>query len=319
MQKSLDLASVVIPVCNAEPYLEDTLESVFAQTYPHIEIIAVDDGSKDRSVDILESHSDRLVLIKQKNGGAAVARNRGVREARGKWIAFLDADDLWSPDKIQRQLDACGHRVWSYTDSIFMGGVNNGKKDSDLNEKYQGRVLEMLVCNNFVGTSSVLIQRQVCLDAGGFSETLQYIEDWDFWIRLASTHEIAYVDEPLVRYRVHSSSKSRSTRTTLPYHMKVIERVFAEGGAAERLRHLMPSAKARSYSICSHIAEEEGDYSFAFRCSVLACRQDPRRIKFWERVFKAFAKYLMYVVGRPYAQHIWWLAMIQAFEPVVPI
>ena len=124
MQKSIsDVVSVVIPVCNAEQYLEDTLKSVFAQTYPHIEIIAVDDGSKDRSVDILESYSDRLVLIKQKNSSAAAARNRGVREAKGKWIAFLDADDLWSPDKIQRQLDACGDCVWSYTDSIFVGGV----------------------------------------------------------------------------------------------------------------------------------------------------------------------------------------------------
>jgi glycosyltransferase involved in cell wall biosynthesis len=320
MQKSIsDVVSVVIPVCNAERFLEDTLKSVFAQTYPHIEIIAVDDGSTDRSVDILESYSDRLVLIKQKYSSAAAARNRGVREARGKWIAFLDADDLWSPDKIQRQLDACGRCVWSYTDCIFMGGVNDGKKDGDLNKKYQGRVLEMLVHNNFVGTSSVLIQRQAYLDAGGFSESLQFIEDWELWIRLATAHEIAYLNEPLVRYRVHSSSASRNTRNTLPYHMKVIERAFAEGGPAERLRHLMPSAKARSYSTCSQIAEEEGDYSHAFRCSVLACRQEPLGIRLWERAFKSFVKYLMYSIGRPVAQHAWWLAMIYAFEPVVPV
>jgi len=200
-----------------------------------------------------------------------------------------------------------------------VGGVNDGKKDSDLNEKYQGRVLEMLVCNNFVCASSVLVRKQAYLDAGGFSEPLRLIEDWELWIRLASVHEIAYVDEPLVRYRVHSSSASRSTRNTLPYHMKVIESVFAEGGPAERLRHLMPSAKARSYSICSQIAEEEGDYSFAFRCSVLACWQEPLGIRLWERAFKAFVKYLMYLVGRPVAQHIWWLAMINAFEPVVPV
>ena len=318
MQNAMsDVVSVVIPVCNAEPYLEDTLKSVFAQTYPHIEIIAVDDGSTDRSVDILERYSDRLVLIKQKNSNAAAARNRGVREATGKWIAFLDADDLWSPDKIRRQLDACGHCVWSYTDSIFMGGVNDGKKDSDLNKKYQGRVLEMLVCNNFVGASSVMIQRQVYLDAGGFNEPLQSIEDWELWIRLASVHEIAYVNEPLVTYRVHSSSASRSTHKTLPYHMKVIEMVFAEGGPAERLRHLMPSAKARSYSICSQIAEEEGDYSFAFRCSVLACRQEPLGTRLWERAFKSFVKYLMYLIGRPVAQHAWWLVLIMAFEPLV--
>jgi len=298
MQESMsDVVSVVIPVRNADRYLEDTLQSVFAQTYPHIQVIAVDDGSQDRSVDILERHSDRLVLIKQKNSGAAAARNRGVRVAKGKWIAFLDADDLWSPDKIQRQLDACGRCAWSYTDVIFMGGVNDGRKDSDLNKKYQGRVLEMLVCNNFISTSSVLIHRDVYLDAGGFSETLQSIEDWELWIRLASVHEIAYVDEPLVKYRVHSSSSSRNTRNTLPYHMKVIERAFAENGPAGSLRHLMSSAKARSYSICSQIAEEEGDCSFALRCSVMACRQEPLGIRLWERVFKSFVKYLMHLVG----------------------
>jgi glycosyltransferase involved in cell wall biosynthesis len=259
------------------------------------------------------------VLVRQKSSNAAVARHRGVREATGKWVAFLDADDLWSPDKIQRQLDACGQCVWCYTDCIFMGGVNDGRKDSDLNKKYQGRVLERLVCNNFVGTSSVLVQRQAYLDAGGFNELLQFIEDWDLWIRLASVHEIVYVNEPLVRYRVHSSSASRNTRITLPYHMKVIEKVFAEGGPAGRLRHLMPSAKARSYSICSQIAEEEGDYSFAFRSSVLACRQEPLETKLWERAFKSFVKYLMHMIGRPVAQHAWWLAMIMAFEPVVPL
>jgi hypothetical protein len=177
----------------------------------------------------------------------------------------------------------------------------------------------MLVRNNFVCVSSVLIEREAYLDAGGFSESLQSIEDWELWIRVANVHEIAYVNEPLVRYRVHSSSMSRSTRHTLPYHMKVIEKVFAQGGPAERFRYQMPSAKARSYSICSQIAEEEGDYSFAFRCSVRACQQEPLGIKLWQRAFKSFVKYLMSLVGRPVAQHTWWLVMLAAFEHVMPL
>ena len=315
-ERASDLVSVIIPVYNAEAYLEDTLKSVLAQTYPHIEIIAVDDGSSDRSIDILQQYSDRVVLAKQRNGGCAAARNRGVREARGKWIAFLDADDLWSPDKIRRQLDTRGHCLWSHTDSIFMGGVNDGRKDSELTRKYQGRVLEMLVQSNFVCVSSVLIDREAHVDAGGFSENLRSIEDWEMWIRLASVHEIAYVNEPLVTYRVRSSSLSRSTRNTLPYHMKVIESVFAEGGPAERLRHQMSSAKARSYSICSHIAEEEGDYSFAFRCSVKACQQEPLGMKRWERALKSFTKYLMSLVRRP-AGHTWWPVMLVVFEHAI--
>ncbi len=304
-----DLVSVVIPVHNAERYLEATLKSVFAQSYPHTEIIAVDDGSEDRSVDILKRYSDRVVLLRQPNSGAAAARNRGVQAASGEWIAFLDADDLWSPRKLQRQFDGRGNCLWSYTDAVFVGGVNDGRKDSELNEKYHGPVLERLVCNNFVCLSSVLIQKQAYLNAGGFSERIRYVEDWELWIRLASEYEIAYVDEPLVKYRIHSASGSRSTRKTLPQHLKVIDLAFAEGSPAGRLRHLMPYAKARSYSICSQIAEEEGDYSFGFRCSMLACRQQPLKVVLWIRALKAFLKYVLSLTGKPVAQHSCWLAV----------
>ena len=296
-ERASGLVSVVIPVYNAEPYLEDTLKSVFAQTYPHIEIIAVDDGSSDRSVDILKRYSGRVALVKQKNSGPAVARNRGVREARGKWIAFLDADDLWAPDKIQRQLDTCGRFVWSHTDSVFSGGANDGRRDSDFTAKHQGKVLEKLICTNFVSTSTVMIERKVFLDIGGFDESLRSIQDWELWIRVAKSNDIGYLDEPLTKYRVHAVSVSRNTRRTLPNHLKVIEKVFALDGPAERLRHLMPSAKASSYSICSQIAEEEGDLSFALRCSVLACKEEPTKLPRWVRAAKTLVKYLLSVLG----------------------
>ena len=303
MQKTAsDLVSVVIPVYNAEKYLEETLASIFAQTYPHIEIVAVDDGSKDLSIQILEQYPDRIHVVKQANAGAAVARNRGVQEAKGKWVAFLDADDLWTPDKIQRQLEACGSYAWSHSDSVLVGGVNDGRKDSDFTEKHQGQILEQLICSNFIGTSTLMIQRQVFLDAGGFDEALRSIQDWELWIRIARQHPIGYVDAPLMKYRVHAVSASRSTRKTLPNHLKVIDKVFAIGGPAEELSHLKSSAKARSYGICSQIAEEEGDFSFALRCSVLACLQEPTDPSRWVRVFKAFIKYMLSLFG--YKKHL---------------
>jgi glycosyltransferase involved in cell wall biosynthesis len=310
-----DLVSVVVPVRNAERYLEAALTSVLAQSYPHIEIIAVDDGSDDRSVEILERYAGRVTLLRQPNRGAAAARNRGVRAARGEWIAFIDADDVWSPTKVQRQLEAIGRRSWCYTDSVFVGGVNDGRRDSELNEKCHGWVLEKLVCNNFVCTSSVLIKRQAYLDAGGFSEGFRYVEDWDLWIRVASAHEVAYVNEPLVEYRVHSASVSRVTRHTLPQHLKVIDRAFAVGSPAEGLRHLIPSAKARSYSICSQIAEEERDFYFGFRCSLLACGQQPLQAGLWIRALKASVKYLLSLIGKPLAQYYCWLAMLLDLWP----
>ena len=288
-----DLVSVVIPVYNAEKYLEETLASVFAQTYPHIEIVAVDDGSKDRSIQILEQYPGRIHVIKQSNSGAAAARNRGAREAKGKWIAFLDADDLWMPDKVQRQLETCSEYAWSHTDSVFFGGVNDGRKDSDFTEKYQGQILEQLICSNFVGTSTLMIQRQVFLDAGGFDESLRSIQDWELWIRIARQHPIGYMDAPLMKYRVHAVSASRSTRKTLPNHLKVIDKVFAIGGPAEALSHLKSSAKARSYGICSHIAEEEGDYDFALMCAANALRQGPTQLQRWISLVKIAVKYIL--------------------------
>lgn len=288
--EAVDLVSVVIPVFNAGKYLEETLASILAQSYPAIEVVAVDDGSKDDSVAILERFSGRLKLVKQQNSGAAAARNRGVREASGKWIAFLDADDIWDSAKLERQLAQCGALAWSYTDSVFMGGVNEGRLDSEFTPKRQGMVLEALVLSNFIGTSSVMIEREKFLQIGGFDESLRSIQDWDLWLRLAREYPIGYVDTPLVRYRVHNSSASRSTRKTLPNHIRVIEKAFVKDGPAANLTHLKPRALACSFSTCSHIAEEEGDWRFAVRCALDACRQVPSSGAYWKRAAKVLVK-----------------------------
>jgi hypothetical protein len=135
------------------------------------------------------------------------------------------------------------------------------------------------------------------LDAGGFDESLRSTQDWELWIRVARFNDIGYLNEPLTKYRVHAISTSRNTRKTLPNHLKVIEKVFSLDGPAEGLRHLMPSAKASSYSICSQIAEEEGDFSFALRCSVLACKEEPTKLMRWERATKTLVKYLLSILG----------------------
>src|SRR5690606_9418837 len=146
--------SVVIPVFNAASYLLETLASVQAQTYPAIEVIAVDDGSVDESLDMLESFPGSIKIIRQQNSGPAAARNRGAQEASGRWIAFLDADDVWESDKIERQLAACSRFIWSYTDLVFVGGGNDGRRDSEFTQKHSGMILEHLVRSNFIGTSS---------------------------------------------------------------------------------------------------------------------------------------------------------------------
>ena len=292
-----DLVSIVIPVYNAEKYLVEALESAINQTYQNIEIVAVDDGSSDRSIQILESYGSKIKLVKQSNSGPAVARNRGVREAGGKWIAFLDSDDIWDLDKIRQQLDSVGSNKWCYTDSVFMGGVNDGKRDGLFNTKHSGNVFEKLIYVNFIGTSCLLIEREMFLQAGGFDEELRSIEDWELWIRLSKKNPISYIDEALVNYRIHPSSDSRGTRRTLPSHMAVINKVFGAGGVAQGYTKLRSSAKANSFGICSQIAEEEGDYFFSLRCAARALAHEPFNFRRIDRTVKVFIKSALSIIG----------------------
>ena len=287
-----DLVSIVVPVYNGETNLQETLNSVYMQTYTNIELIVVDDGSTDKTLTILEQNSAYLRLIHQDNKGAAAARNLGVKEAKGSWIAFLDADDLWEPKKLERQMAACSRYVWSYTDVVFLGGVNNGRRDSQFTRKYQGQILEKIACGNFIGTSAVMVRRQAFIEAGGFDESLRSIQDWDLWVRLSALYEAGYLDEPLVHYRVHAKSSSRSTRKTYPYHMKVIEKIFSPDGPAASCSWLKSAAKAMSNGICSQIAEEEGDYAFALKCAANAARFQPKDMARWIRLLKSSVKFL---------------------------
>ncbi len=292
-----DTVSVVMPVYNGEGHIAKTIISVKEQTYPKVELIVVDDGSSDSTCEIVKGFDGFSVnLFRQQNQGSAAARNRGVHEASGDWIAFLDADDLWLPTKLEDQLASCGDREWSYTDTIFLGGVNDGRRDSDFTKKYSGDILEELVKGNFISTSTVLVSRQAFLAVGGFDESLQSIQDWELWTRLAAHSPLGYVNKPLTQYRVHANSTSRSTRKTLPNHLRVIDRIFAKDGAGSQFQHLKNSAKARSCGICSYIAEEEGDPSFALRCAFQAWQYEPASSLRGIRVLKVFTKWIFGVV-----------------------
>jgi glycosyltransferase involved in cell wall biosynthesis len=290
----LPTVSVVIPNFNGELHIRETLDSVFSQSISNLEIIVVDDGSTDGSIQLLKSYGDRIHLIQQQNNGPAAARNRGVEAARSNWIAFLDADDIWIPNKLEQQLILAKNYRWSHTDSEFVGGANNGRRDSEFTKKYSGNILEDLVSGNFIGTSTVLLQREIFLEAGGFDTSLRSIQDWDLWVRLAKLYPIGYIDQPLLKYRVHSTSTSRNTRKTLPNHLAVIEKIFSPTGPAVNLRHLHKPAKAKSYEICSLIAEEEKDYGFSIKCTTNAWLCRPSNLSLLKRILKVSIKYLLH-------------------------
>ncbi len=286
------LVSVIIPAFNSEKYITECIDSVLTQTYQNIEIIIVNDGSTDNTVDIVSEYkNDQIKLFHQKNSGAAAARNHGIKQASGVWIAFIDADDIWLPDKLQKQLKHCANQGWSHTDMFFHGDVYpKHTKNTAFTSKHSGFILKNLLIENSIGTSSVLIKKEILQELGGFNTDLRALQDWELWLRVAEKHQVCYFDEPLVYYRVHSSSVSRNVRKTLPCHLNLIDSTFSQQGIARHLQELKHEALSRSCQICSQIAEQEDDYLFSCSCAIKSLRYQPQDTSNYSRLIKIIIK-----------------------------
>ena len=284
---SQDLVSVVIPAYNAETYLRETLDSVLRQTYRPLEIIVVDDGSVDSTPKILSGYQQLVKVIQQPNAGVAAACNTGVEAACGEWIALLDADDLWAPEKIEYQMRACRDGVISYTDCICFGDHIKDVRRSSFEPPHSGQVLREVVVRNFITKSSVMVLRDVYRRYGGFPMDFDAVEDWPLWISVCAENEILYCPEPLVRYRVHRQSKSMKCRNTMRDHLRIISRSFGPGGVAEALPELKSKALSSSYSIHCHYAMETKDWNFALRCAAGALVWAPGNVAHWKNLLKA--------------------------------
>jgi glycosyltransferase involved in cell wall biosynthesis len=216
--------SVIIPAYNAAEFIRSTLESVLAQDYQNLEVIVINDGSKDDTAKIVQSFGPPVQVVSTDNGGVARARNRGIQLAEGDFIAFLDADDLWEPDKISSQVEAIDedHRL-IYTDTHAFGvdnlpytGISAGQ------ELPSGDIRIQLIERNFIATSSVLMDRDICKKISGFNHNIPVGEDWDYWLRAISCTGAKYVNKPLVRYRVQLDSLSRNTGNLISGSLMVI-------------------------------------------------------------------------------------------------
>jgi glycosyltransferase involved in cell wall biosynthesis len=214
------LVSVVIPAYNAEATIDDTLRSVRSQTHRNLEIIVVDDGSTDRTTSVVKTHAaidGRVTLITQENAGVAAARNAGWQSARSALIAFVDADDLWAPSKIERQLDVIlsgGPRVGLVYTWFALVDEHNRVRCKVRGFDIAGDVLDHTLMGNVVGhASSPLIRRQALVEAGGFDSGLRDAgihgcEDMLLYHRIATRFHFGLVPEHLTGYRVASGRMS---------------------------------------------------------------------------------------------------------------
>ncbi len=241
--------SVVIPAFNAEAFIRETIESVKAQTVAGVEVIVVDDGSTDRTREEVERFGAPVRLLRQQRGGAAQARNAGVAAAQGEWLAFLDADDTWLPDKLERQL-ADAARTGApllFTDRLNIGARGPlPERQSDIQPLIEGDIFESLLLGNFITTSSVLLRREVFDEVGQFSADplLPPAEDWDLWLRVAHAHRAAACRTPLVRYRHVATGASRNVERMNRARGLVVERALQ----LPRGQALSPSRRRQIWS-----------------------------------------------------------------------
>jgi glycosyltransferase involved in cell wall biosynthesis len=216
------LVSVVVPVYNGERFIGRTLASALAQTYRPLEVIVVDDGSTDRTANLVEAaaaRDSRVRSFRTQNSGVAAARNFGISQARGKLIAMLDADDLWHPEKIARQV-AVMNASSANVGLIYCWAIEIDENDTvipsvrhiGLRPAYQGLVTAELASGNFIQTSSAPLMKRACIDqVGGYDIELQPqgAEDWKLYLALSEVCEFAVVPEYLVGYRQSTESLTR--------------------------------------------------------------------------------------------------------------
>jgi glycosyltransferase involved in cell wall biosynthesis len=219
------LVSVILPVHDRAAWVGRAIESVLAQTYRHRELWVVDDGSTDDTRRVLARFGSRIEVLEQAHAGAYAARNLGLRHARGELVAFLDSDDAWHPDRLERQLPLLARPQVGlvFGDAVHLHvGVPPARRPRtsfQITRPYRGRVSRHFAWDNFVPTSSVLVRRRCFEELGGFRIHPRLSADYPMWYRIARRYELDYVPEPVFTYSIHPQGISHDLRAALTTRM----------------------------------------------------------------------------------------------------
>ena len=213
-KKENPLVSVIIPTYNRGWILKETINSVLAQNFTNFELIVVNDGSTDNTQDILSSYKEDIVVLRQDNKGVSSARNRGIVSASGRFIAFLDSDDLWLPKKLSTQVDFFNTNPDALICQTEEKWIRNSIRvnPKKRHKKLSGDIFEHSLYLCLVSPSAVMIRRSLFEKAGMFDETLPACEDYDMWLRISCRYPVYLIDTPLIIKRGgHADQLSRSS------------------------------------------------------------------------------------------------------------
>lgn len=225
---SSPLVTVIIPCYNHAQFVAKAIDSVLAQDYPAVQLIVIDDGSSDNSVEVLKGLAKTLPfeLVCQENRGVCRTLNRGVREfARGEWIAGLASDDFWRTDKIRLQIEALGNAPgtrFCFSQAREFADEATAERGRVFPRKVrQGEILNRVFLRQHVPAGTMIFARSLFDELGGFDETLRE-EDWDFVIRSAAASPFCAVEEPLLYYRAHPGNTMRATNRRRIFQQKAM-------------------------------------------------------------------------------------------------
>lgn len=253
--------SVVIPTHDRRSLLPRALDSVRAQSLAPHEVVVVDDGSTDGTSEMLRHDFPEMTLLEQEQCGVSAARNRGIEHCTGDWIAFLDSDDEWLPDKLARQQAALGDHPGTlicHTDEIWMRRgtrVNPKKKHA----KHGGSIFEHCLPLCCISPSSVLVHRSMFREVGLFDTTLPACEDYDLWLRITCRYEVVYVDEPLVvKHGGHADQLSRRHWGMDRFRIHALEKILADNVLSPRQRTAAGAALAAKIRVYGAGAAKRG-------------------------------------------------------------
>jgi glycosyltransferase involved in cell wall biosynthesis len=233
----MPLVSVIIPTYNRASYLKEAIDSVLSQDFRDFELIVVDDGSTDGTPNLLESYGGSLRCLYQEHRGVSAARNTGISHAKGTYVAFLDSDDLWLPNKLSIQVDFFQRNADALicqTEEIWIrnGARVNSKKR---HKKYSDDIFEKALPLCIVSPSAVMMKKDLFDRVGFFDESLPVCEDYDLWLRISAIYPIHLIETPcIIKRGGHGDQLSRSLEGIDRFRIKALQKILKSGVLTEK-------------------------------------------------------------------------------------
>lgn len=254
------LVSVIMPVFNRENLVRDSLDSILNQSYGQVEIVLVNDGSTDNTLAVLreyeEKYQGQVIVVDQENQGPVKSRNNAIPYSNGEYIAFLDSDDLWVPDKLEKQIPLFVGDVGLVYSAINIVNEHGEVVDTEYcEEEVRGDIYLYLLVKNRMTASSVVVLREAMDKVGHFDGSFSSAENWECWLRISKYYTADYINEPLVKYMRHSGNLSGDRVLMINGIKKMLNKYAVSESAA-------PEVKAAYTSAQAHYAYQLGLYNF---------------------------------------------------------